>query len=117
MSMKIEEFEDYLKNTHKVSPKCLDSQCDDEVLLTISRSLGNWRTLAPYFKTDVGAIDQNLTLSEEGKRLAMLTQWKTSNALKATYRNLVSTFLKAQNAALAQKVCDVVAKGGGKING
>ena len=112
----MKDFEGYL-GEKGVSPERLNSKCSDEHLVTISRDVDDWQTQAPFFGLDVGdekAIQRDCG-EEVARRRAMLFKWKQRKAFKATYRELVSTFIKAKRADLAQIVCDVLAASEGKI--
>ena len=66
----------------------------------------NWQTLAPHFDGDEKVIKREHE-EEVTRRHAMLRKWKQVNAFKATYRELVSIFLKTKRGDLARRVCDV----------
>ena len=112
----MEDFEGYLREKG-VSPECLNQKCSDEHLVTIAGDVDDWETQAPHFGLkpgDVKAIKKDYD-EEETRRRAMLFKWKQLKAFKATYRELVSTFLKANRADLAQTVCGVLVGSEGKF--
>ena len=105
----LKDFEKYLKNEKGVSPSKLNAICSDDDLLSISVKITKWEELAPYFHVEASDIKgDNHTVKTQ--RHALLTQWKIGNPLVATYKALVSIFLKGGRADLAQEVCDTVAK-------
>lgn len=112
MSLSFKDIEGYLQDKG-VSPECLNLKCSDGHLLTISRYVDNWETQAPFFGLeagDVAAIKRDIG-EEEARRPAMLLKWKRMKAFKATYKELVSTFLKVDRADLAERICNVLAEG------
>ena len=114
MPLTIEDLESYLQGKG-VSPERLKSECSNDHLLTISCDVDDWQTQAPYFGLDAGdekAIKREHE-EEATRRRAMLRRWKQMNDFKATYRELVSIFLKTKRGDLARRVCDVLAESEG----
>ena len=116
MTLSIKDFEGYLKDKG-VSPERWDLKCSDGHLVIISRNVENWETQAPYFGLDTGDVTaiNGDNDKEEARRYAMLLKWKQMKAFKATYKELMSTFLAVKRADLAERVCDVLAESEGKI--
>ena len=91
-----------------ISPDLLDQKCSDADLISISKDL-DWRKTAPHLRLDATAIaDIDCKKTEPEKRVETLQKWKKKFGFKATYRVLVETLMKTDNADHAEMVCQLL---------
>ncbi len=89
-----------------IPPEKLDQPCQDKHLCQVAREITNWPFLAPFLGiklSEVEAIRGRWPYDVTAQKLELLRQKG-----KDTYRNFRKAFLKAQEATLADKVCDVL---------
>ncbi len=96
-----------------IPPENLDQPCQDKHLCQVAREITNWPFLAPFLGiklSEVEAIRGRWPYDVTAQKLELLRQWQRKHRRKGkdTYRNLCKAFLKAQEATLANKVCDVL---------
>ena len=87
----------------------LDIEITEDCFHEISRSLSDWRLLAPPLLTgeEVEAIENN-NRTEELKRNAFLKRLKQKLSIMATYKMLVCALLKIERGEDARKLCELV---------
>ena len=89
----------------------LDDPCIDGHLVAIATYLTAWKTVAAHLglkAPEIEAIESDARSTEE-MRQKMLQKWADKFAHEATYRSLIRAFLGINNAALATKVCQLLA--------
>ncbi len=96
-----------------IPPEKVDQPCQDKHLCQVAREITNWPFLAPFLGiklSEVEAIRGRWPYDVTEQKLELLRQWQHKHRRKGkdTYRSLRKTFLKAQEATLADKVCDVL---------
>ena len=88
----------------------LDKEITEDCFHEISRSLSDWRLLAPPLLTEeeVEAIENDNYRNEELKRKAFLKRLKQKSSIKATYRVLVDALLRVERREDARKLCELL---------
>ncbi len=94
-------------------PEKLDQPCRDRHLCRVAREITNWPFLAPFLgikAPEVEAIRGKWPYNVPAQNMELLRRWKNKRQRrrKDTYRDLCKAFVDAQEAALANKVCDVL---------
>ncbi len=94
-------------------PEKLDQPCRDRHLCRVARGITNWPFLAPFLgikAPEVEAIRGKWPYNVPAQNMELLRRWKNKRQRrnKDTYRNLCKAFMDAQEATLANRVCDVL---------
>ena len=105
MALSIKKFEERLgeKKQHY-----MDMECDKKILHDVSEWITDWKAIGHNLHLedcDIEAIDKE-EMKERQKRHVLLTKWHQLRAFTATYRELMTAFLKVGRADLAQVLCD-----------
>ena len=104
MALSIKDFEERLGEKKHY----MDMACDKKTLLDVSKSITDWKAIAPHLhleECDIETITKE-EVKEGQKRHVLLIKWHQLRAYKATYKELMTAFLKERRADLAQVLCD-----------
>ena len=108
--MSVEELTEHVG----IVTSALDQRCSEEHLGKIAKKISNWEQYAK----PLGLSDQHIrdiktdnNLEYGMKALRVLEKWKKRNAFKATYKNLIRTFLDQNDAELAEQICKLLKVG------
>ena len=108
--MSVEELTEHVG----IATSALGQRCSEAHLRKIAKKISNWEQYAK----PLGLSDQHIqeirtdnNLEYGMKALQVLEKWKKRNAFKATYINLIRTFLDQDDAELAEQICKLLKDG------
>ena len=108
--MSVEELTEHVG----IATSILDQRCSEVHLGKIAKKISNWEQYAK----PLGLSDQHIqdiktdnNLKYGMKALRVLEKWKKRKAFKATYKNLICTFLDQDDAELAEQLCKLLKNG------
>ena len=106
-------IQDELIERFRLSDERLDEPCMDGHLTAIALYLTTWKTVAPHLGLNRGEIEaiESDAQSTQEMRQTTLQRWADKFAHRATFRSLITVFLKIDNAELATKVCHLLVPG------
>jgi len=94
---------------YSLSDGSLNAPVTDEHIQEISMFMTDWSTVARNLMDDstieTVEIDRK---NEEDRRHGFLKKWKSQNAFKATYKELIDALLKCRKAVEAEKICELL---------
>ena len=100
-----------------LSEEQINEECSLDTIPELPKAMTEWRNISPYLfpmkkeEQIVEAINQDLTLNDEGRRYKLLTRWKQFHGSEATYKKLIEAFLSAYRRDLAEIVCKALSGG------
>ena len=85
-------------------------KCSKTVMTAVAKEISGWRN--DYLSLGKAKLDaiENSSRKEEEKRQKYLEAWKEVYGFRATYELIVSSFVRADRADLAQLVCEELQK-------
>ena len=85
-------------------------KCSKIVMTAVAKKMNDWRS--DYLSLGKAKLDtiESSGVKEEEKRKKYLQAWTEAYGFKATYELMVSSFVKAERADLAQIVCEKLQK-------
>ena len=90
----------------------LNQECSDQHLAKISRSIVDWREIAPFLElaeADEIAIRDSTPHSVLTQKMAMLRKWKQKLGSEATYERLCQAFEDCEKGNLVELVKQLAA--------
>ena len=90
----------------------LNQECSDQDFAEISRSIVEWREIAPFLglaEADEIAIRDSTPNSVPTQKMAMLRKWKEKLGTKATYKRLCQAFEDCEKGNLVELVKQLAA--------
>ena len=89
--------------------RVLDTRVTIDRFNAVSRSLSEWRSLAPHLGIAQQVVeDIEKDYHEEGrKRSAFLKEWQQKFSVLATYRKLIEALLEIERTDDALKICEL----------
>ena len=108
--MSVEELTEHVG----IDTSTLDQRCSEEHLRRIAKKISNWEQYAKPLGLShqhIQDIKTDNNLEYGMKALRVLEKWKKRNAFKATYKNLICTFLDQDDAELAEHICKLLKDG------